>query len=166
MLIRISKTFKGACMDSEILNRLMVKVIHDLRDFIPRNLFHPLEIGIKHNERLLSKEEARGYLASGFAEKLFYIPPKNKFLTGRQYIASELLMHLGHLISIETTDPQKPDVMSNLLKSFRLYRDYLTEQEAKPFVSLLESGPEQLDPQNSSSKEVCNSKQKTKGTSR
>lgn len=129
-------------MDSEILNRLMVKITNELRDFIPRNVFHPLGMGIKFNGRLLSEEEARGCLASGFAEKLFYVPPKNKFLTDRQYIASELLMYLGRFVSIEATDPQRPDVMVNLLESFRRYRGYLTEQEAQPFISLLKSDPE------------------------
>lgn len=144
-------------MDHEILNRLMVKVTSELSEFIPRNLFHPLGIGItlekrrlskedkerglpENKERYLSEDEGRGYIASGFAETLFYYPPKDKFLTDRQFVACELLIYLGHLISIETTDPQPPDVITKFLNSFKKYRDYLTEQEAKPFISLLKEG--------------------------
>ena len=128
-------------MDSVILNQLMVKVTGELREFIPRNLFHPLGIGITLERRPLSEDEGRGYLASGFAETLFYNPPKDRFLTDRQYVACELLIYLGHLISIETTDPQRPDVVTNFLNSFNIYYcDYLTEQEKKPFISLLKEG--------------------------
>ncbi|MBY0499662.1 MAG: hypothetical protein K2P74_08680 [Nitrosomonas sp.] len=91
-------------------------------------------------------------------------------LSARQHIACELLIPLGELIviEIENNEPDtKPDteldilllsssqlntikslnlqrqtVIDNFKESLKLYFKFLTEQEAKPFISLLESDPE------------------------
>lgn len=126
-------------MDSEILNRLMVQVIYEIQDFLPANLFHPIGYAVKINDRTLSEEQARGVIASGQAEKLFYTPPKNQFMSLKQRDACELLMHMGHLISIDSTDPEQPQVSADFYSSLEKYFfNHLSEQEARPFISLLE----------------------------
>ncbi|MBX9895656.1 MAG: hypothetical protein K2Y09_10835 [Nitrosomonas sp.] len=95
-------------MDPEILNRLMAQIMYEIRDFLPVNLLHPIGHTVKINDKTLSEEQARGVIASGQAEILFYAPPKNQFMSLKQRDACELLMHLGHLIGIDPTDPKQP----------------------------------------------------------
>lgn len=95
-------------MDPEILNRLMAQIMYEIRDFLPVNLLHPIGHTVKINDKTLSEEQACGVIASGQAEILFYAPPKNQFMSLKQRDACELLMHLGHLIGIDPTDPKQP----------------------------------------------------------
>lgn len=84
-------------------------------------------------------------------------------MTARQYVVCKLLIPLGELIVIEINEPtteldifllsseqlndikylsrQRPYVINNFQKSLKKYLEFLTEQEAKPFASLLESAP-------------------------
>ncbi|MBL8499482.1 MAG: hypothetical protein JNL77_02685 [Nitrosomonas sp.] len=134
-------------MDSEILNRLMVQVIYEIQDFLPANLFHPIGHTVKINNRTLSEEQARGVIASGQAEKLFYVPPKSQFMSLRQRDACELLMHMGHLISLDSTGPEQTRVSDDFYASLKKYFVHLSEQEAKPFISLLKNIPQKQSPE-------------------
>lgn len=124
-------------MDTETLNRLMMQIFYEIQDFLPANLFHPIGHTLTINDRTLSEEQARGFIASGQAANLFYTPPKNQFMSLKQRDACELLMHMGHLISIDSTDQEQSQVSANFHASLKKYFYHLSDQEAKPFASLL-----------------------------
>lgn len=134
-------------MNVWILKELRAQVLFDLREFVPKGYFvreNPLII----NGVDTSHDEKWGYLALALGEKLLY-ESQAYLLTAsaRQTAAIELLISLGMLASFEITHPERPKAINDMQVSLKKYRDYLTEQEAKPFIFLLKSEPKQSEPQ-------------------
>ena len=134
-------------MNKSLLNSLRKQVISDIgEDHLPKGCFK-LELEQRPNGRVLSWDEKWGLRALALAATLCNDSDHNTVnLSPRQYSATKVLYDLGELASREfLNNPQETEIQAknNLLVSLHEYLEYLTEQEAKPFTSLLESQSEQ-----------------------
>ena len=145
----------GMYMDKALLNRLVKQVTSDLKGFLPVECFK-FEVSWNINGKEPSWDEKWGHIALMLGGKLRYESDCNIInLIPRQYSAAKVLRDLGDLASCEcTSNPEetKTQAKNNLLVSLQEYLEYLTtDQEKKPFISLLGVEPEQLEPQVSTS---------------
>ena len=92
------------------------------------------------NGKPLSKSEERLLYASAIARSILDNPPAHSFQTARQRAAAELLYYWGRLLQPPETQPNHKNL---LVKSIRNYIACLGENEARPFLCLLDNDQEQ-----------------------
>ncbi|SFL40899.1 hypothetical protein SAMN05216302_10816 [Nitrosomonas aestuarii] len=127
-------------MDYSKFKLLEKEVLYDLKEFVPNGHFKTTT-SLKYNGKELSRDEIRGMLAMSLADRLFSQSESQVIaVTPRQSIAIELLYCLGDLATIEYRNPLDPDrdtVLNSLFTYLEEYLLFFSQDEAKPFESLL-----------------------------
>lgn len=167
-------------MDWWILKQLRAMILTDLHDFVPHGYFESEVEEVKlcdeiKNSNHFSRELKWGYLAAKLGKRLFFDATAS--MSARQVSASEVLMNLGMLVSVEVVQNVSaqlsvdanvlgvldcnaglvskqlelqhiPTLSNNVMGALEQYLHYLTPLEAKPFISLINRGKHTINIEN------------------
>ena len=156
-------------MDWWALKQLRAQLLTDLAHYVPAEYFFG-HCGIAQlnasidKTGYISRELKWGYLAADLGKRIFYEPPAN--ISARQIAASEVLMHVGMLVSAEaarqacrnlcklSSDKEIgcrgsdlveaqlqfehiPVFCENTKKALNQYLKYMSKMEATPYIHLI-----------------------------
>lgn len=118
-------------MNSKYHEFLNKQVKNDLKEFLPEGCFK-LDAGFSVNGKALSWKEKSECMEAMYGNQICYESDCNTInLTPRQYAAAKVLYALGNLTDSEKTTTEAEEAIED-------YLHFLSKQEKKPFISLLE----------------------------